>query len=665
MNICVNMMVKNEEKRIERSLMSLVPHVHSFVICDTGSEDKTREIVAKVLDAHKKRYHIVSTTFSTWDKARNEALDMARRLEPMSDYIMFVDADMELRVKPGFTFNKLVSAAYHMRQESGSLSYVNVRLVRTSAKAQYHGVTHEFMAVEGEVGSIGDAWFVDHADGENRKGKFERDIKMLKGGIEADAIAVRYMFYLAQSYRDNGQFEEALRWYAARSEAGGFPDEVWFSKYMAGVCARNAGRIPEFLEWTMKACGANGERAEPWMELSRYCRDRGWQEMCFMFAERASKCRTSSGLFVDMAAHSYVPLMEMSIAGYYAGPEYRTKAAKAAFRMLVEPAMPGNLKFRARQNAVFYIQGVQNMFAGTLMSLKPMGVAGGSYGECNPSIATHPDGGLEMNVRSVNYRWSETGAMIPIVLDGSGRIITKNFYLRLNSQMDVASRVEMSTKELGNPPYDSLVTGYEDLRLFRWQKRLFAIAMSKRHNKEGACRQVLMELADDGHAKRVMPLDYSSPGTCEKNWLPIVGTDEMFVLYRCYPTIILKVGPETGMVAEVYRNTPTMDFGSWKGSSQLVPHGDGWVFVVHENADYPDRPRVYWHRFVYMDKKFKITKFTEPFVFTKVGIEYCAGLAHHAGGFVASFGMDDRKAGMCWIPYGSLEAAWVNVDKGG
>lgn len=665
MHICVNMMVKNEAARIERSLRSLAPHVQSFVICDTGSEDNTREIVTRVLDEYKRRYHIVSTTFSTWDQARNEALDMARKLEPSSNYIMFVDADMEMRVKPGFSFDKLDAAAYHVRQESGALSYVNVRLVKTSVPAKYHGVTHEFIAVEGNVGTLDGIWFIDHADGTNRKGKFERDIKLLKGGLEANTLGVRYMFYLAQSYKDNGQFEEALRWYSARADAGGFPDEAWFSRYMAGVCAKNAGKVPEFLDWTMRACATNHDRAEPWMELARFCRDRGWQEMCFMFAERASKCRTSSGLFVDVAAHSYMPLLEMSIAGYHAGPEYRAKAEKAAFRLLVDPIMPGNMKFRARQNAVFYLKGVQNVFAGALMAFKPIGVADGPYGECNPSVAAHPDGGLEMNVRSTNYRWSETGAMVPIVLDGSGKIITRNYYVRLNIQADVVSKVLMSTKELGEPPYESLVTGYEDLRIFRWQKRLFAVAMSKRHNKPGACRQVLMELSDEGHAKRVMPLEYSSPGTCEKNWLPIVGTEDMLVLYRCSPTTVLKVGPETGVVSEVFKEASAMDFGSWKGSSQLVPHGDGWVFIVHENADYPDRPRVYWHRFVYMNKKFRITRFTEPFVFTKVGIEYCAGLAHHAGGLVASFGVDDRQAGMCWVPYAALESAWVSVDKGG
>jgi hypothetical protein len=120
-----------------------------------------------------------------------------------------------------------------------------------------------------------------------------------------------------------------------------------------------------------------------------------------------------------------------------------------------------------------------------------------------------------------------------------------------------------------------------------------------------------------------------------------------------------------GAVSEFKRSENKLDFGHWKGGSQAIPHDDGWVFVIHESVNYSDRPRVYWHRLVYMDKSFKITKYTNPFCLTKIGVEYCAGVSEHRGELVLSFGVDDRRAGFCMIPKRSLDGHWVPVEGGG
>jgi hypothetical protein len=209
------------------------------------------------------------------------------------------------------------------------------------------------------------------------------------------------------------------------------------------------------------------------------------------------------------------------------------------------------------------------------------------------------------------------------------------------------------------PPYDSKIEDVEDLRLFRWKGRLFATGMSTRYNVKTTCRQVLVELSEKGHPKSLVPLDYSPSNVCEKNWLPVCGTEDMMVIYKCHPFTVLKIVPETGVISEVKTTNPPLNFKRWKGSSQAIPYGDGWVFVIHETVDYPDSPRVYWHRFVFMGKDMTIQKFTEPFCFTKVGVEYCAGIVEHENGVVLSFGVDDRKAGLCWIPRDALEKKWI------
>ena len=663
MNVCANIMVKNEEARIERCLRSVASHVQSFVVCDTGSTDRTKELVAKVLTELKVRHHVVSTEFRTWDQARNDALDMARKLEPDSDYVLLMDADMELKFHLGFSFDGLSMDAYQMRQDSGTLSYMNVRVLRTKSNARYKGATHECLAVEGSMGSLETAWFVDHADGSNRKDKFVRDIKLLRDGLESDGLALRYMFYLAQSYHDNGQNEEALKWYGLRSEAGGWDEEAWFSRYMAGVCAKALGRPFEFMGWELKACATMPHRAEAWSTLAAYCREQGWMELCYMFSERALKCDPkSSGLFVDRAMYKALPMMDMSVSGFYVGGEAKEKARKMAFRMLVDPEVPESMRGQARHNVAFYLRGLADTFPGAKIRHMSYGIAEGVYGEMNPSIAVHPEGGCEINVRSANYRWAETGPMQCVILDGSGIIQTRNYYARLDGDLNVMGKTMMSTAQLPPPPFDSHITGFEDLRLFRWKGRLFATAMSTRHNEQRVCRQVLLELTEGGHAKRVVTMEYSPPGVYEKNWMPFVDGDEVKMIYKCWPFTVLKVDPETGAVSEVKKEWPNMCLDGWKGGSQAVPYGDGWAFVVHECIDYSDKPRVYWHRLVWMDKTLTVRKFTEPFAFCSVGIEYCAGMARWSGGLMMSFGMGDRKSALGWVSDASVEAAWIPMQ---
>jgi glycosyltransferase involved in cell wall biosynthesis len=661
MNICVNMIVKDEEGRIERCLRSVAPHVQSFVICDTGSTDKTKDVIAKVLTDCKVNFQIADTTFKTWDQARNDALDMARRLEPTCDYFMLMDADMELQMNPGFIFENLTHEAYYVTQKAGPTAYRNIRLVRRTAKAAYHGVTHEYLGVEGNVGGLEAIWFIDHADGANRKDKFDRDINLLREGVFS-GLSARYMFYLAQSYKDKGQHDEALKWYSLRSEAGGWHEEAWYARYMAGNSAKALGKIPEFLNWELQACATNPDRAEGWTTLASFFRERGWHELSVMFADRALKCKASgAGLFVNRDMHRSIPLMEVATSGFYVNDE-KVRASEAAFRLLVEPEVPGYIAFKARENTLFYLSGIEQ-FQGARFQIKGFGVADAIFGENNPSIAKHPDWGYEMTLRSVNYEWPSSGPFQAKILDGGNKFISRNYYIRMTDDLDVSLIVPMDFDNL-RPPYESLVHGMEDLRLFRWRERLFAMGMSAEYSPNDVRRQVLIELNHVGQPIKVTPIEYSPPGMCEKNWMPVVYDGELLVIYKCHPFTILKIDPDTGAVSEFKKSGNDLDFKSWKGGSQAIPHDNGWVFVIHESVNYSDRPRVYWHRLVYMDNRFKITKFTNPFFLTKIGVEYCAGLSEHRGELVLSFGVDDRRAGFCMIPKKSLDDHWVPVEGG-
>ena len=127
---------------------------------------------------------------------------------------------MELTVQnPAFS-QDLTAAAYKVLQRSG-VTYWNTRLLRRDVPARYMGVTHEYLDVRaGETQNLEGISFIDHATGSNRVDKYQRDIRLLTDAIatERDAgLIARYTFYLANTLRDSGDKETALKTYLERA----------------------------------------------------------------------------------------------------------------------------------------------------------------------------------------------------------------------------------------------------------------------------------------------------------------------------------------------------------------------------------------------------------------------------------------------------------------
>ena len=77
MRIVLLLMVRNESAIIERCLASVAPHIDCYAICDTGSSDRTVEIIRSFMDARGIPGIIPTTTFRNFEQARNESLDAA------------------------------------------------------------------------------------------------------------------------------------------------------------------------------------------------------------------------------------------------------------------------------------------------------------------------------------------------------------------------------------------------------------------------------------------------------------------------------------------------------------------------------------------------------------------------------------------------------------
>lgn len=641
-SLCLNMIVRNEADRIIRALDSVLPHISTFAILDTGSTDKTVELIREWGVAHGINGIVGQGTFVNFSQARNQALHLARSWyrapKRLFDFILLMDADMEFVADADFSV-PLDAIAFELLQEAGGMSYSNVRLLNLRSAAQYTGVTHEYLDTP-TSGVLNSARFIDHADGSNRADKFARDIRLLRDDLERDPLNPRTWFYLANSYRDSGDLTQAAAAYRKRVELGGWDEEVFYAQLQLSRTLKDQGLDDAFVKEAMSAYQMRPQRGEALHELAKHYRIKGDNHAAMLFAEKGiSMDRPDDKLFVSDWVHNWGFRQEYAIAGYYQ-PETRERAFKIANGLALDLSAPECVRAEARRNMAFYLPKLEQFCPSVTykeIAFEPKK----GFTAMNPSITARPDGRLEVLLRTVNYKINEAGQyMIGDKGCQDAPIETENWLLQLSDDFYTRDYKRVSW---GRPPAKfPLVIGLEDMRIF-WHKGHRHFSATVREQSEfGQCEQWTGELDDTFEpnltdvkcARRI-----SDGTTTQKNWMPVNNWPHLAWMYDVHTMI-----NDTQEFSP--RDTP-FAVENIRGSSQLVPFRGGFLAVVHEALVHPNTgKRVYQHRFVKYNRDLTMFRLSLPFVFEGVQIEFAAGLAQHPNmiDFVISFGVRDEKA---------------------
>ncbi len=351
--ICLNMIVKNEAPVIARCLTSVKPWIDSWVIVDTGSSDGTQAIVEEAMSGTPGVLH--ERPWRDFAHNRNEALELARR---HGDYLLFIDADEVLETEPGFGWPQLHLGGYQLRCKLGDWSYNRNALVATHQPWRWEGVLHEYLTQDGEHAwdLLPGASIVVSRDGARARdaNTYLRDIEVLERAVRDEPLNARYRFYLAQSYRDAGRFEEGLRSYRERAAMGGWEEERWFSLYQAAALLETTGAPrKEVVDAYLCAWEARPQRAEPLYQLARYHRLRNEFALAWLFAGQAVLIpRPADILFLDDSVYAWRSLDELAVSAYYAGAVEQGRAALR--KLLDERLFPAEERQRIEGNRQYF-----------------------------------------------------------------------------------------------------------------------------------------------------------------------------------------------------------------------------------------------------------------------------------------------------------------------
>lgn len=659
--LCLNMIVKNESRIITRLLESVANIVDCFCICDTGSTDSTVDLISDFFGQRGIPGVIITEGFRDFGYNRTYALKACENIDVK--YVLLLDADMVLKMNSSLTkkgvYDMLVDDVYYLFQGTDAFYYKNVRIVRNKMGITYWGVTHEYVNTPPNTryGSIEkNVLFIhDIGDGGSKTDKFERDIALLKKGLEEIPNNDRYTFYLANSYRDAGQPLNAIETYKKRIEIGGWKEEVWHSCYSIGRCYRNMGNMENALYWFMEAHNVMPERLENLYEIINHYREKGKNNIAYSFYAMAHaflpKNKNPDYLFLQKDVYDYKLDYELSIIGYYCN--YNNYDLRhCSMNVLDCNYTEENIRTNVMSNYKFHTEAITRLRGARVDGEFPLGKIlmsiGSTSGEVRsivsdpdfvsstPSIVWMKNGEIAVNVRYVNYRITDNGGY-----QNREHITTINVVAIVNTRrMKIVREFVLNYDR----SHDGHYVGLEDVRLFYYNGGLYFNA-----NRGIPSGQMVVEHGSidltDSVVKSVF-LNMDGQRSIEKNWVLLETlSKEMRVIYNWHPIVLGKITNENVFQKISEIATPS-SFKHLRGSTNgcLIPELHEIWFLCHA-VSYEDR-RYYYHMWVVLDaNSCALKKYSPFFTFQKEKVEYTLGLYYSVNdkAFVVGYSIMDRE----------------------
>lgn len=289
-------------------------------------------------------------------------------------------------------------------------------------------------------------------------------------------------------------------------------------------------------------------------------------------------------------------------------------------------------------------------------------------GLMNPSIYVDGDK-LLINIRHVNYTLYHSegktfqhqyGPLQYIHPEDDIHLRTTNYVCTLTDGLELDEIHKVDTSKLDVEPIWDF-TGLEDVRLVRWNKKLYMCGVRRDTTTNGVGRMEMSEITIGKNGvkeiSRVrLPAPKPDTSYCEKNWMPILDRPYHFVKWT-NPTEVVKVDINKKTCITVVLDESKVKYlaADLRGGSQVIRWGkDQYLTLTHEvnlfKSEVGKKDGAYRHRFILWDNDWNLVTFSPRFSFLAGEIEFCAGAAIIGEDLIMSFGFQDNAAFLLRMP---------------
>jgi len=360
------------------------------------------------------------------------------------------------------------------------------------------------------------------------------------------------------------------------------------------------------------------------------------------------------GLKTSPSDKEYLFYEEISIVAYYINK--KEEGFNAAEKVILSYHTPWSTRNSTLSNEGFYMSPLPVKKKIDIKYPMPL-----HYTRSSASIIK-TDQGYRINIRGVNYFLHEGNYKSR---HGDNTIRTINYLLDTDPNLNIIKGVELVDKS-GIPLYPKDILGMEDVRLFG-TNYFFCTYLEMNESRTPQIGWGTYE-PETGIVTRMVPLMAGFELKCEKNWLPFIDDGDIYIIYAMGPFQLYKLDQVTGVVTEVKRsaigegltycspNPSSSDpyINDFRGSANPIFYKNHWLTTIHQV--YHSQLRKYFHRFVAFDKDFTTIKFSLPFYFEKVGIEFNLSMCESDEGMLLTYSHGDVTSSIAIVDYRVIDS---------
>lgn len=333
-NILVGaIMVKNEEERIIRTLNTALPIIDYLVVLDTGSTDKTVEIIKKYKKEIKIPLKLMEEPFKDFSYNRNILL---KGCNGLGEFILLLDANDEVRnpkILKEFLYrinkNKKVVALNTRFQwdnmtgvEGFNEIYYKISVIRNNNKEIYYKYpTHEDLItprkniISNDLIHTKFEIYQDRSKDKSSFPRFKKDAELLEKYLKENGEDLRIYRYLSQTLGNLKEWKRLLeitilyvKYMEKYRNIYKYNDDIYYgylyrgkAEYMNETHDIDRKEYP-FEKYYVKAgkhSGNRRERCEPYYELSENFSKLGENRLAYKWIKYCCKMEEPKGYEVD------------------------------------------------------------------------------------------------------------------------------------------------------------------------------------------------------------------------------------------------------------------------------------------------------------------------------------------------------------------------------
>jgi tetratricopeptide (TPR) repeat protein len=500
-------------------------------------------------------------------------------------------------------------------------------------------------------------FITDIGDGGSKSDKVERDIRLLKGDLEENDKNPRSLFYLANTYFDSNQLDEAIPYYLKRIEVGGWEQEIWYSYYRLGEIYKRKDDMQQAIMYWMEGFSVLPERLENIYKIINHYRIIGKNNLAYtyvklikdIFVAHKNNNIRNSYLFMENDIYTHMIDYEIVILSYYNGNKNVNVPVLSILQSTDNPSIIKNvlenMKFYPNIYTPLLRRNYTSKLSCNIQVKSQKYLVNLKSSSC--SIIRNPyDDGYLLNVRYHNYSIKDNGYVIDLPDNYNHEVkptITQNQLFVLDNDFDIVSShitplsVEHSKK----------LIGVEDVRLFYSEKedKILTIGTSTHNIHDVSISHGTFDYHTKTYSQPINIRQTFKETGCEKNWVYFNHRNKARILYSWSPFRVCNVNDDNELVVIFEQQLPPL-FNHIRNSTCGFQYDNELWFIGHIVSHEGDdgNLRHYYDIIIVLDATtLQLLKSSPLFKYSESRIQYTLGLIVDVDKVIISYSTMDEE----------------------